>query len=402
MTPGTAKLAALTIAASLLASGVASAGPPASSAGGGLQELVDQIVARGAPGATLLVRDGESTETFTSGVADRKTERPLGDKDLYRVGSVTKTLISTLALQLVEQGKLDLDATVADYLAQLLPTGDEITIRQLLNHTSGLFSFNYDRKFVRQLLQGDSFRPRELIAYSTRHDVLFPPGTDWSYSNTNYIVVGLLVRTVGGEKVKSQLADRILRPLGLTATTLPMRDTGFDARHAHGYVGRRGGGLWDVTLEFSPTWIWAAGAVISNTSDLATFYRGLLAGDLLEPESLDEMKTTVSAGPGVGYGLGILSLNLPCGTAWGHDGIFIGYYTVALSTEDGARQAAVMMNVDPVNGFPPPGAQAAAFNALTAGFCGEDATSILTSLGPTPDLAHATLTPRPSQVPSAE
>ena len=355
----------------LLGSGTAVAAAPElprSAAAPGLQRLVERVVEAGAPGATLLVRDRGSTRSYTSGVADLETDRPLRPGDRYRVGSVTKTVVSTRTLQLVEDGVLDLDEPVATYLAQLLPDGDTITVRHLLSHTSGLFDHLGDDEFVERLLSGDSFRPRELVAYSTRHDLLFPPGSDWSYSNTNYVVLGLLLRHLGDDKIKTQLAARILEPLNLTRTTFPIRDKRMPGRFSHGYLRGAGDEYVDATVDFSPTWAWASGAIISNAADVAAFYRGLFRGELIEETTLEEMKEVPPGSDA--YGLGLAVVELPCGTVYGHDGIFFGYYTFALSTEDGQRQAVVMMNVDPINGRPPADALPAAQDALAAGLCG--------------------------------
>ena len=382
MRRATAVPAALALLCSGTAAAVTAAAsePPRPADAPGLQRLVDRVVAAGAPGATLLVDDGASTRSYTSGVADLETERPVRAGDRYRAGSVTKTAVATLVLQLVEDGELDLDAPLATYLAGLLPDGDTITIRQLLSHTSGLFDHLNDDEFVDRLLAGDSFRPRELIDYSTRHDLLFPPGTDWSYSNTNFVVLGVLLRKVADQKVKIQLNERILEPLGLARTTFPIGDTRMPGRFSHGYLRSPGGEYLDATFDFSPTWAWASGALISTTSDVAAMYRGVLGGEVIDEVSLEEMKEPPPGSDG--YGLGLAAVDLPCGTAYGHDGIFFGYYTFGLSTEDGARQSVVMMNVDPLNGKPPPDALAAAQAALAAGLCGADSPSLAGPLDP--------------------
>lgn len=166
--------------------------PPAQpSAVDGLQERVDRIVAAGSLGAALLVRDGGGTESVAAGLAGVDTQRAVRAGDRFRVGSVTKSFVATLVLQLVGSGDLDLDASVADYRPGLLPDGDMITLRELLNHTSGLFNYVDDAEFYAAALAGEAFKPRELIDYSTRHGLLFPPGTSFAYSNTNYVVLGI-------------------------------------------------------------------------------------------------------------------------------------------------------------------------------------------------------------------
>ena len=345
---------------------------PASADPDGLQGLVQRIVDAGAPGATLLVRDGVSTRTYTSGVADESSGRVLQPADDFRVGSITKSFVATLTLQLVDRGAIVLDAPIATYLPHLLPDGAHITVRQLLQHTSGLFDYTGDPEFTKGLLARRSWHPRELVALSAKHDVLFPPGTQWSYSNTNYIVLGILVRTVGDAGMKQQLEDRIIGPLDLDSTRFYVHARHIVEPHSHGYAIRRSGDLWDVTSRFEPSWAWTAGALVSNDMDLATFYRALLSGQVLPKALLAEMKDTVPAGAGVGYGLGLLSENLACGTAWGHDGLYVGYYVLALTSEDGNHQAVLAMNLDPANGYPPPGLIDAFAAAVSGGYCGTD------------------------------
>jgi D-alanyl-D-alanine carboxypeptidase len=331
----------------------------------GLQERADRIVAAGSPGAALFLRDGYDTESVAAGLADVDTERGMRAGDRFRVGSVTKSFIATLVLQLVGSGDLALDATVADYRPGLLPDGDVITLRQLLNHTSGLFNYTDDEDFYAAALGGEAFKPRQLIDYSTRHGLLFPPGTDWWYSNTNYVVLGILVRTAGGLSVRAQINERIATPLHLEATSFPVYNKAIRGRHAHGY--ERDGDLFDVTEFFSPSWAWAAGALVSNASDLTAFYRALFTGELVEPALLEEMMETVPIGDGQGYGLGLTSIDLPCGTAWGHNGDVPGYHAMVLSTQDGARQVAALVNIGAGRSV-----RAAVSRAVVTTLCGTD------------------------------
>jgi D-alanyl-D-alanine carboxypeptidase len=357
----------------------------------GLQHLVQDVVDAGAPGATMLLRDGDQTRTYSAGVSDLDTERVLGPEDRFRVGSITKTFMATLVLQLVAAGDVELDAPVATYLPRLLPDGEHITVRHLLQHTSGLYEYTLDPDFLTLLLSQHRFSPREIVSLSTRHDVLFPPGEEWSYSNTNYIVLGLLLRKAGGANVKAQLKERIIEPLGLSDTRLYVHNPEVNGPHAHGYLGEAGGRLSDVTTAFEPSWAWTAGALVSNGTDLAVFYRALLDAALFPSGLLDEMKDTVPAGEIVGYGLGLFSAELPCGTAWGHDGLYIGYLVMALSSEDGEHQLVLSMNVDPINGVPPPEAFEAFTAAYVGGFCGGSGGSAL----PVPLLDSPVLGPAP-------
>jgi D-alanyl-D-alanine carboxypeptidase len=179
---------------------------------------------------------------------------------------VTKSFVATVALQLVGEHKLGLDDHLERWLPRLVPNGDDITVHQLLNHTSGLYDYSDDLPEPPR-----SFRPQALIAIANRHKPLFSPGTRFSYSNTNYILAGLLIERVTGQRLAAQLRQRIFQPLGLRDTELPSTQPTIAGPHAHGYAPpdptwRATDGsatLVDVT-EMDPSWAWAAGAMVSS------------------------------------------------------------------------------------------------------------------------------------------
>ena len=335
-----------------------------------LQRALDEIVAAGAPGAIALVREGDRTIRLTSGYADLKTKTPMRATDRFRVGSITKTFVATVVLQLVGERKLRLTDSVERWLPGLVPNGRAITVRQLLNHTSGLFSYDEDREFLaaadRDLLR--QWTPRELVAIATAHEPHFAPGAGWSYSGTGYIVLGLIVEKASGNSLGSELRRRIFAPLRLRATSLPTAPR-IAGRYAHGYYVRP---LKDVSVG-SPSVAWAAGALVSNADDLAEFFRALLRGRLLRPGLLQAMETTIKSGPGAGHGLGLGAVRLPCGTVWGSSGGVPGYSTHSYSSKDGRRQAVLLVNVTgrapPVFNSPRPIARAEEHALLTA-ICG--------------------------------
>ncbi len=296
--------------------------------------------------------------------------------DRFRVGSITKTFVATVVLQLVGERKLALADTVERWLPGVAPNGNQITVRQLLNHTSGLFDYGGDRTFV-----ADAFRhplkdwtPRQIVAIATAHKPRFAPGAGWSYSDTNYYVLGLIVEAATKHSLGSELRQRIFAPLRLRATSFP---TGPDiaGRHAHGYFLRP---LADVTIG-SPSVQWAAGALVSNADDLARFYRALLGGRLLRPNLLQVMETVVTPTPGFSYGLGLQKLREQCGAVWGHTGASPGYVANALNSKDGRRQVIVLVNATaaslsaPVNGFQffhlPKGAGKAVDRLIQTAYC---------------------------------
>jgi len=312
-----------------------------------LQRAVQQLVRDGAPGALAVVRSRSGIERAQAGLARRHPSIAMAATDRFRVASITKTFVATVVLQLVAEGKIGLDDPVERWLPGLVPNGGAITIRELLDHTSGLFDYLHDARFARAVVAepGRVWQPRELVAIATSHPPLFPPGGGWSYSNTNYILLGLVVETATGATIDQALQQRLFQPLALTATSFPT-STQIDGQRADGYVGSstlpRLRSLVDTSI-VSPSLGWAAGEIVSTGDDLTSFYAALLGGRLLPPSLLAAMKT---AAPGVEYGLGLLQLDTHCGRVYGHEGDLLGYRTVVYASPDGTRVAIVMVNVD--------------------------------------------------------
>jgi D-alanyl-D-alanine carboxypeptidase len=309
-----------------------------------LQKALDAVVAAGVPGAVLLVREGGRTIRLTSGYGSLKPRTRMHTADRFRVGSITKTFVATVVLQLVGERKLSLADTVERWLPGVVPNGRRITVRQLLNHTSGLFDYGGDRKFVADAYRHPlkNWTPRQIVAIATAHKPHFAPGAGWSYSDTNYYVLGLIVQAETGHSLTRELRERIFAPVRLRSTSLDSAPR-IAGRYAHGYFLRP---LEDVSVG-SPSIQWAAGALVSNADDLARFYRVLLGGRLLRPDLLRVMRTTVAAvqlGPGNAYGLGLQKLPGPCGALWGHTGGSPGYVVEALNSKDGRRQLVVLVN----------------------------------------------------------
>jgi len=319
-----------------------------------LQRQLDGVVEAGSPGVVALVRSGQQTWQGAGGLGDLGAKRPARAGDRFRIGSVTKSFVATVALQLVGEDKLGLDDHLERWLPGLVPNGDDITVRQLLNHTSGLYDYSDDLPEPPR-----PFQPRQLVAIAIGHRPLFAPGKRFFYSNTNYILAGLIIERATGQRLASQLQQRIFGPLDLGDTELPVTEQAIAGPHVHGYLPRDQGlrvadgpaGLVDVT-KMDPSWAWAAGAMVSSTADLAHFYQALLGGRLLDPEQLQAMQTTVDAsqqfGHGVRYGLGLMLLRPGCATElWGHGGALAGYRTTAFSTKDADRQLVTMTNLQP-------------------------------------------------------
>jgi D-alanyl-D-alanine carboxypeptidase len=354
----------------------ATAKPMAAGHGPGLQRDLDALVAGGAPGAILLVRGQHGTERLTAGVAEIATGRLMHPGDRYRIASLAKSFTSAVVLQLVAERKLRLSDTVERWLPGLVPNGQNITIRQLLSHTSGIFDYERDPRVIEPYLNGDLghyWSPLELVAIAISHEPLYPPGetTQSTYSNTNYALAGLIVKAATGKPIEVQMRRRIFEPLDLDATTYPLSETTIEGRHAHGYLLLGPPPLIDVT-GFSPSIAGAGGALVSTVGDVAHFYRALFKGRVLTHGLLRAMKTTIPSGsdpgaPPARYGLGLEEYATSCGVAWGHSGAFPGYWTYAFTSAHGKRQAVLMVNIDP--GAIPAATRERFYNLLDSAYC---------------------------------
>jgi D-alanyl-D-alanine carboxypeptidase len=290
--------------------------------------------------------------------------------DRFRIGSITKTFVATRVLQLASAGRVDLDDTVEHWLPKLLPNGGRITIRQLLGHTSGVFDYTNDSAVFRPYWSQPRFvwTPRRLIAVATSHPPVFtPPGSRYAYSSTNYLVLGLIVERVTGRTLGEQLREWIFKPLGLRDTSfVPGRWRAVGEAHgfrapSHDGVVSRGAAVTD-TKDYSASWTWAAGAIVSNADDLARFFDALLGGKVLRPSFLRAMETT---GPSGRYGLGLAVYQTRCGRAWGHTGNVLGYVAAAWNKKDGHRQVVLMVNSYPFSAD----TDTAVRRALVSAFC---------------------------------
>jgi len=314
-----------------------------------LSSMARDLVRTGAPGALVYVRTPSGTRVGTAGYADQSAHVSMRASDRYRIASVTKAFVSVLILQLEAEGKLDIDDPVEKYLPGVVPNGSAITLRELMNHTSGLFNYTDDDAFVNDPFTSFSraWMPAQLLAVAFAHPPTFAPGTSWSYSNTNYIVLGLVVEAVTREPLGQVLQERIFTPLNLTSTSFPSTiELAPDL--VHGYIKLSDTPIIDITPGLNPTWGWAAGAIVSTAKDVTTFYRALVTRKLLPATQLKEMETPSPTARG--YGLGLFNVLVACGRAFTHEGDFLGWQNIAYTTANGKRQAVVMVNVNYVNG----------------------------------------------------
>ena len=304
---------------------------------GAVQSSLDALVADdGFPGVIAAVTDpGGDVTDYVSGVSRLGDDAPPPADGLVRIASNTKMYTSTVVLQLVDEGLVALDEPVETYLPGLVRgggiDGSTITVRQLLQHTSGLP--NYTSAIAGDLfaIRDTYLSPRSLLDLALAMPASFAPGSSYEYSNTNYVVAGLLVEKVTERPFAEQVEERIIEPLGLDETFFPAPgDKTIPGEHPTGYNNDADGELEDIT-ETDPSWAWAAGQIIASPSDVNRFMRALVGGELLTAGTLAEMQTTVEGAElweGAGYGLGLIGYPLSCGgMAWGHGGDVSGFET---------------------------------------------------------------------------
>ncbi|UOB12892.1 beta-lactamase family protein [Streptomyces sp. HP-A2021] len=353
--------AATVVALSAALAGPAVAAPPT---GGheATRQAVRAAVADGVPGVTVRVQRGHGAWAATAGVGDLETGKPRSTRDHYRVASISKTFVATVVLQLEAEGRLSLDDTVEKWLPGVVRghghDGREITLRQLLNHTSGVFDYLADPGFQRTYMTADGFMkhrfdeadPAELLAFALANEPYFAPGSSFRYSNTNYLLAARVIEKATGNGYGEEIDRRIIAPLHLTSTSVPTTRVTLPRPSSRAYsklAETDTGPTYDVT-ELNARLAYGSGQMVSSSADLNRFYSALLRGRLLPPEQLKKMKTTVPSSRETSrYGLGLVDRKLSCGVhVWGHDGGISGSNSDAVTTEDGRHTLAVNFNGD--------------------------------------------------------
>ncbi|NKY32254.1 beta-lactamase family protein [Nocardia speluncae] len=329
-----------------------------------LQQMIEEIVDSGVTGITLRVRDERGEWVGSAGVAELGgTAKPPVDGHV-RIGSNTKTFTATLVLQLVAEGKIALDTPAVGYLPEFA-LDECVTVRMLLQHTSGVFNFTGEVYDDGTIVHGvpvpfgttaeewvdnrfRTYRPQELVELALSRPARFEPGTGWSYSNTNYVLARLLIEKVTGNSLVEEMQRRILAPLGLAGTVVPDDSSEIPEPHAHSYYRYEDDGeqqTIDVT-RYNPSWVCTGGDMISTTEDLSTFIAALNRGELLPSELLDEMRTPHPTGiPNMDYGLGVFVVTTAHGrTLISHNGSNVAAAALMYSTPDGGKTLTAALN----------------------------------------------------------
>ncbi|MER5489312.1 serine hydrolase domain-containing protein [Streptomyces sp. NPDC002812] len=333
---------------------------------------LNTLKAGGGPGAGVYAGTRDASWNLSTGTATVNTNDPIGPDEYYRVGSQSKTFTAVAVLKLAEANGIGLDDPIERHLPGVVSVngydGNRITIRHLLQHTSGI---PVNGLPLAQARPDGSYTLAALVQDGLRFAPASQPGAAFQYSNTNFEILGMLIEKITGLPLHQAVTQQVIQPLGLAHTRFPApTDRAVPDPAIHGYRGTRIGSFffWLDGTAFEPSTFYGSGAVISTLQDMTAFYQAIVDGTALSPANLAEMEKTFELGQpgsGNGYGLGLFKIALPCGgTAWGHDGAVPGYYSQTLVTEDG-RHASVMTNAHLVTNIP--GAQM--YKTLTSALC---------------------------------
>ena len=307
----------------------------------GIQALIDSLrIAGNFPGLSVaIIKTNEPLQAFVSGYSDKEKNKPLSVNDRMLQGSVGKTYVSAIALRLVSEGKLELDKKVSDYLGRhnwyhRIPNAGDITVRMLMNHTSGVMRYEFKPDFLRNLTAQPSktWKPEELVHYVLDEKASFAAGEGWDYSDTNYILLGMIIEQLAGRAYNDLLVNDVLKPYDLT-NTFPSAGRKLEGL-AQGYAGESNefGGKnrmidEDGLFIINPQFEWTGGGVYSTTSDLARWGKLLYEGKVIDTGLLLSHAVPAKLGRDTKYGLGVIIRQTALGTGYGHSGFFPGYMT---------------------------------------------------------------------------
>jgi D-alanyl-D-alanine carboxypeptidase len=314
-----------------------------------LKELV--AMEGGPPGVIAVVQRGQHREVHSFGVRNLKGDLPMRARDHMRIASAAKAFSGAVALSLVSEDKLSLQDTIGERLPELPKAWWEVTLRQLLNHTSGIPDFSLEPDFQKALLASltKAPPPEELLSFVEDEDLLFDPGSEYHYSNSDNIVVALMAEAATGKSYEELLRELVYKPLGLKNTTLP-RGTNLKKPFIHGYDTSQQPPE-DVSEVVAAGWSWASGGIVSTPADLNDFIRGYVGGKLFDERTQAKQRRVVEGGssepPGPGKnsaGLALFRYQTRCGTVWGHTGNTLGYTQFMAASSTGRRSATVSIN----------------------------------------------------------
>jgi D-alanyl-D-alanine carboxypeptidase len=340
----------------LVAACVALSAPAAASADAfdDVQASLDAMVEAdgGPPGASALIQMGERVRFLRSGVADLRNDRAFHRRDFMRIASVSKAYSGTVALSLADQGLIDLDDTLGELLPAIAPAAwSQVTVAQLMQHTSGVPSYTTSRQFLDDFGSDPLryFSPEELVGYVAGEPLLFEPGSAYRYSNTDNILIGLIAESITGHVYANDLRQLVYRPLRVKQTSLP-DDQVMPRRYIHGYAFSPDEPPEDVSQALSTSGVWASGGIVSTPADLNSFIRGYAGGELFGADARKRQFRFVPGcgeppGPGeCSSGLSIYRYRTECGTVFGHSGNFPGYTQLTAATKNGKRSFVVSAN----------------------------------------------------------
>lgn len=331
------------------------AAPAAPTTGAAVQRALEHLVRAkgGPPGAIVtLYRDGHLT-ALRAGRADVKMPGAPAATEHMRIASIAKAFSGAVALHLVQEGRLSLDDTVGQLLPDLRRSWASVTVRELLNHTSGIPDYTRSKAFAKHAGSDPQgyVTPTKIIGWVRNDRLAFRPGSRYEYSNTDNIIVGLIAQSVTHTPYPALLKRIVFRPVGLTQTTFPTRQISLPTPFIHGYIVSPGNAPTDVTTFLSPSGAWASGAIVSTPTDLGAFIRADLGlkffGAAQQQQQMRFVHGSSSpAGPGVNAaGLGLFRYTTRCGTVYGHTGNFPGYTQFAAATANGSRSVTTTLNI---------------------------------------------------------
>ncbi|CAA9444400.1 MAG: Beta-lactamase class C-like and penicillin binding proteins (PBPs) superfamily [uncultured Rubrobacteraceae bacterium] len=328
------------------------------------RELEELVAMRGGPkGVIAIVQRGQHREVHAFGVRNLKGGLPLRANDRMRIASAAKAFSGAVALSLVSKGQLSLNDTIGERLPGLPDRWSKVTLRQLLNHTSGIPDFSLDEGYRKALFASlkKAPPPEKLLTYVYDEDLLFEPGSKYHYSNSDNIAVGLMVESATGRTYERQLREHVYGPLGLKKTTLPAGPN-LRAPYIHGYDNDPSEQPPEDYSEIvAAGWSWASGGIVSTPSDLNDFIRGYVGGKLFDKQTRAKQRRVLEGGssepPGPGKnsaGLAVFRYGTKCGTVWGHTGNTPGYTQFMAASPDGSRSVVVSVNeqLNPKDGAP--------------------------------------------------